>query len=62
MGNWHEDVMFVDPKTGESRDSRDDNSPAACSQRLRSMEAARRWRAGDVKGAMRLLGGKDLRS
>lgn len=60
MGNWHEDVLIVDPKTGESRDSRDDNSPEACRQRLRSIEAAKRWRAGDIDGAMILLGGKDL--
>ncbi|MDE0358600.1 MAG: hypothetical protein OXN92_12830 [Gammaproteobacteria bacterium] len=61
MGNWHEAPLQVDPKTGESRDSRDDNSPEACRQRLRSIEAAKRWRAGDVENAMRLLGGKDPR-
>ena len=59
MGNWHEDVLFVDPRTGESSDSRDDNSPAACAQRLRSIEAARRIRAGDTEAAMKLLAGED---
>ena len=58
MGNWHEDVTLVDPKTGESRNTRDDNSPEACRERLRVIEAFRRWDAGDIDGAMRLLGGK----
>ena len=60
MGNWHEDVASYDPRTGESY-SGDDNSPEACKQRLRNLEAAKRWRAGDIENAMRLLGGKDAR-
>ena len=59
MGNWHEDVLLVDPKTGESRNTRDDNSPEACRQRLRVIEAHRRFDAGDIDGAMKLLGGED---
>ena len=47
----------MDPRTGESL-SGDDNSPEACRGRLRTIEAIRRWRAGDIKGAMKLLGGE----
>lgn len=58
MGNWEEEVASVDRRTGESH-SGDDNSHEAREQRLRVLEAARRWRAGDIENAMKLLGGED---
>ena len=59
MDRFTEPSGWMDPKTGESMDDRNPNDPAACAQRLRSVEAARRIHAGDTEGAMALLRGED---
>lgn len=55
MGNWKEDVARMDPKTGESLSG----DPDAREQRLRNIEAVKRFDAGDIEGAMQLIGAED---